>query len=149
MLAKLICPLLLYFPTLIESKDLSPDIWTHWFDWGFKVLSRFKGLIIPFLTNFSILHLLKAPENQKGKISQKWIKSFKSILWGTEKNCAIKSTYNQVQNILGIYFVPLKILTWRESQTLLFGYFPQDNRKVEFLAGGLGTCLQLSVFHVL
>ena len=42
--------------------------------------------------------------------------------------------YHHVQNILGFYYVSLKILIWSKSLTLLFGYFQQDNYKTEFLA---------------
>ena len=54
--------------------------------------------------------------------------------------------YSHVQNIFGIYYFSLKILIWSKTLTLLFGYFQQDNYKIEFLVRRLGTRLHFEYY---
>ena len=65
------------------------------------------------------------------------------------QSCQFKAkfaSYNLLQNIFGIQQVSLKVLILSESLTLLFGYFRQDNYKIQFLARGLGSRLQFELF---
>ena len=74
-----------------------------------------------------------------------WLElSFLCKLCPKNQNCQFKlklCTYNLLQNIFGIYYVSQKIMIWSESLALVFGYFQQDNYKIEFWFRGLGTRL--------